>query len=204
MQSLKIDYLQGFYIIDLAFKQSGPGCEFFSVWCAVAVPSRVVDFFARPGTHAASCITTSCIAAVDGGAWGASFCAMESVTISSERRRVEGRCLRWSLSRLRSAADGGAWRAGGCCRDPWSIYGAKKSPDRAGDRETRAIGLLLSRPRLGNYAKFALSFAKLPKMQSPNAKSLDTSFCDFWQIIRMQTQMQNRWRCSRFSITSNL
>ena len=112
MQSLKIGYLQGFYIIDLAFKQSGPGCEFFSVWCAVAVSSRVVDFFARPGTHAASCITTSCIAAVDGGAWGASFCAMESVTISSERRRVEGRCLRWSLSRLRSAADGGAWRAG--------------------------------------------------------------------------------------------
>ena len=48
-----------------------------------------------------------------------------------------------------------------------------KSPDRVGDRETRAIELLPSRPRLGNYAKFALSFAKLAKIQTPNAKPLD-------------------------------
>jgi len=75
----------------------------------------------------------------------------------------------------------------GVCCDRWSIYGAKKSPDRAGDRETRAVGLLPSRPRLGNDAKFALSFAKLLKMQTPNAKPLDTSFCDFWQTTRMQT-----------------
>ena len=53
-------------------------------------------------------------------------------------------------------------------------------------RETRAIGLLPSRPRLSNYAKFALSFSKLPKMQTPNAKPLDTLFYDFWQIKRMQ------------------
>jgi hypothetical protein len=37
------------------------------------------------------------------------------------------------------------------------------------------------------YAKFTLLFAKLPKMETPNAKLLDTSFCHFWQIIRMQT-----------------
>jgi hypothetical protein len=51
----------------------------------------------------------------------------------------------------------------------------------------RAIGLLPSRVRLGIYAKFALSFAKLFKMRTPNAKPLDTSFCDFWQITRMQS-----------------
>jgi len=49
------------------------------------------------------------------------------------------------------------------------------------------IGLLPSRAWLGIYAKFALSFAKLPKMQTPNAKSLVTSFCNFWQITRMQS-----------------
>jgi len=63
----------------------------------------------------------------------------------------------------------------------------EESPGRVGDRETRAIGLLPSRARLGIYAKLALSFAKLPKMQTPNAKSLDTSFYDFWQITRMQS-----------------
>jgi hypothetical protein len=65
----------------------------------------------------------------------------------------------------------------GCNR--WSIYGAKKSLNRAGDRETHTIRLLPNRPRLGNYAKFALSFDKLPKLQTSNVKSLDTSFCDF-------------------------
>ena len=95
----------------------------------------------------------------------------------------EGVSVRWIRSQ--SAADDGAWRAGArdgvprdfdrlrtaarggpgaFCRERWSIYGAKKSLDRAGDLETRTIGLLPSRPRLGNYAKFALSFAKLPKM----------------------------------------
>jgi hypothetical protein len=64
----------------------------------------------------------------------------------------------------------------------------EESPGHAGDRETRAIGLLPSRACLGIYAKFALSFVKLPKMQTPNAKSLDTSFYDFWQITRMQSR----------------
>ena len=136
-----------FCIIDLAFTQSGPGCEFFSVWRAVAVPSRAVDFFARPGTRAASSIAASSNASqvtaisylaaphsccpekassaslllqqcflVDGGVWGGSFCAIESVAIGSGRRCMEGRCSRWSPSRLRSAADGGAWRARGFCR----------------------------------------------------------------------------------------
>jgi len=58
------------------------------------------------------------------------------------------------------------------------IWREEKSRSRR-DRETRAIGLLPSRPRFGNYAKFALSFTKLPQMQTANAKPLDTSFCDF-------------------------
>jgi hypothetical protein len=52
---------------------------------------------------------------------------------------------------------------------------------------TACGGLLPSLPRLGNYTKFALSFFKLLKIQTPNAKPLDTSFCDFWQITIMQT-----------------
>jgi len=57
----------------------------FSVWRTVAVPSRAVDFFARPGTRAASSIAnhSPIRSAVDGGAWGGSFCAMESVAIDS-------------------------------------------------------------------------------------------------------------------------
>jgi len=62
MQSLKIGHLQVFCIIDLAFTQSRPGCEFFSVWRAVAVPSRAVDFFARLDTRAASYIVANSIA----------------------------------------------------------------------------------------------------------------------------------------------
>jgi hypothetical protein len=81
------------------------------------------------------------------------------------------------------AARGGL---GGFYRKRWNIYGAKKNPDRAGDRETRTIGLLPSHPWLGNYVKFALSFTKSVKMQTPNTKLLGTSFCDFWQIKRMQ------------------
>jgi len=50
--------------------------------------------------------------AVDDDAWGGSFCAMESVAIGSGRRRVEGRCSRWSPSRLRSVAGDSTWRAG--------------------------------------------------------------------------------------------
>jgi len=46
---------------------------------------------------------------------------------------------------------------------------------------------LQSRPHLGISAKFAPSFAKLPKLQTPNAKPLDTSFGAFWQITQMQT-----------------
>jgi len=46
---------------------------------------------------------------------------------------------------------------------------------------------LQSHPQLGIFAKFAPSFAKLPKLQTPNAKLLDTSFGAFWQITQMQT-----------------
>jgi len=46
---------------------------------------------------------------------------------------------------------------------------------------------LQSRPQFGIFAKFAPSFAKLPKLQTPNAKPLDTSFGTFWQITQMQT-----------------
>jgi len=46
---------------------------------------------------------------------------------------------------------------------------------------------LQSRPQLDIFAKFALSFAKLSKLQTPNAKPLDTSFEAFWQITQMQT-----------------
>jgi len=52
---------------------------------------------------------------------------------------------------------------------------------------------LQSRPQFDIFVKFAPSFAKLPKLQTPNAKPLDTSFGTFWQI----TQMQNPWRCSK-------
>ena len=38
---------------------------------------------------------------------------------------------------------------------------------------------LQSHPQLGIFAKFAPSFAKLPKLQTPNAKPLDTSFGAF-------------------------
>jgi len=73
-----------------------------------------------------------------------------------------------------SAADDGD----GVARD--RVIWREESPGRMGDWETRAIGLLPSRARLDIYAKFALSFAKLPKMQTLNAKPLDTSFYDFW------------------------
>jgi len=46
---------------------------------------------------------------------------------------------------------------------------------------------LQSRIQLGIFAKFAPSFAKLSKLQTPNAKPLDTSFEAFWQITQMQT-----------------
>jgi len=46
---------------------------------------------------------------------------------------------------------------------------------------------LQSRPQLGIFAKFAPSFVKLSKLQTPNAKPLDTSFGAFWQITQIQT-----------------
>jgi len=46
---------------------------------------------------------------------------------------------------------------------------------------------LQSQPQLGIFAKFAPSFAKLPKLETLNAKPLDTSFGAFWQITQMQT-----------------
>jgi hypothetical protein len=38
---------------------------------------------------------------------------------------------------------------------------------------------LQSHPQLGIFAKFAPSFVKLPKLQTPNAKPLDTFFWSF-------------------------
>ena len=104
----------------------------------------------------------------DGGR-GGPVLAMESLatSIGCGRRRVEGRGV--------LVANDGAYMA------------RRKVRIARGTGKTRMIGLLPSRPQLGNYVKFALSFAKLPKMQTPNAKLLDTSFCDFWQITRMQT-----------------
>jgi len=93
-------------------------------------------------------------------AHGGPVLAMESLTTTTScgRRCMEG----WGfLSRLMDHI----WR--------------EESPSRVGDRKTRTIGLLPSRARLGIYAKFALSFAKLPKMQTLDAKLLDTSFCNF-------------------------
>jgi len=46
---------------------------------------------------------------------------------------------------------------------------------------------LQSRPQFDIFAKFTFSFAKLSKLQTLNAKPLDTSFGAFWQITQMQT-----------------
>jgi len=43
---------------------------------------------------------------------------------------------------------------------------------------------LQNRLQLGIFAKFTPSFAKLPKLQTPNAKPLDTLFGAFWQITQ--------------------
>jgi hypothetical protein len=109
---------------------------------------------------------------------GGPVLAMESLatTIGSGRRRVEGRGF---LSR---SMDHIWW---------------EESPGRAGDLETRAIGLLPSRARLGIYAKFALSFVKLPKIQTLNAKLYWIPlFAIFGKLQEFRVQMQNSWRCS--------
>ena len=157
MQSLKIGHLQGFCIIELAISQSGLDCDFFS--------------FTRAHGHLLARLSFACVKwlAIGSGRRrvGREFLRdMESVAIGSGRRRVEGRGF---LSRSMDHI--------------WS----EESPGCVGNRKTRAIGLLPSRARLGIYAKFALSFAKLPKMQTLNVELLDTSFYDFWQIIRMQS-----------------
>ena len=92
--------------------------------------------------------------------YGGPVLAMESFTtsIGCGRRRVEGR-------EVSVAIDG--------------AYMARRKIWIARETGRRAIGLLPSRQRLSNYAKFALLFAKLPKIQTPNAKLLDTSFYDF-------------------------
>ena len=128
------------------------------------------------------------------------FCVMESVTIGSGRRRVEGRCLRWSPSRLRSAADGGVWRVWGFCRDRWSIYGAKKSPDHAGDRETARSG----------FCQAVRSLAIMPSLLSHLLSCLKCKlqiqncwiphFMIFDKLQEYKPQMQNCWRCSSTSV----
>jgi len=66
---------------------------------------------------------------------------------------------------------------------------------------------LQSHPQLDIFAKFVPSFAKLPKLQTPNAKPLDTSFGAFCQITQMQTSYFKS--CKKLSwhqcqVTSNL
>ena len=73
-------------------------------------------------------------------------------------------------------------------RDIWR----KESPDCAGDQETRAIGFLPSCAWLGIYAKCALSFVKLPKMQN----HWIPLFTIFDKLQECKIQMQNLWRCS--------
>jgi len=96
----------------------------------------------------------------------------------------------WCRRRLHqtgSAADNSARRAEGfLSRSMEHIWREEKSGSHEGPGDVRDRAF--AKPSAaGNYVKFALSFAKLPKMQTLNAKPLDTSFCDFWQIIRMQT-----------------
>jgi len=76
----------------------------------------------------------------------------------------------------------------GHLQENWHLDLAKDKNRRSpGARAFLARSDLRSRPQLGIFAKFALSFAKLPKLQTPNAKPLDTSFGVFWQITQMQT-----------------
>jgi len=100
---------------------------------------------------------------VDGGGWGESFCAIwsrpqsaadDSVWRASARDGVLG-----DYDRLRTA--GGEPRVSVAIDGPYMLR--RKSRSHRGP-ETQAIGLLPSRAQLGIYAKFALSFAKLPKM----------------------------------------
>ena len=115
--------------------------------------------------------------ATDGGAW------REFLRDGVGRDRQLTAARGWSPSRLRSAADGGAWRTGGfLSRSMEHIWREEKSGSRGGSGDAR--NRAFAKP--DNYVKFALSFAKLLKIQTPNAKPLDTSFYDFWQITRMQ------------------
>jgi len=78
-------------------------------------------------------------------------------------------------------------------------------------RVTLLVRLCLqSRPQLDIVAKFTPSFAKLPKLQTPNAKLLDTFFRAFWQITQMQTtntkllkMLQNHETLCRRSVSPN-
>ena len=99
---------------------------------AVVVPSRAVDFFAHLGTRTASSIANqvaaiSCLAPPHSdqqrtATRGGPVLAMESLatSIGYGWRHVKGR--------------------EGFCRDRWSIYDAKKSPDQGpGDTRDRAF-----------------------------------------------------------------
>jgi len=102
---------------------------------------------------------------------------MESVAIGSERRRVEGRCSRWSLWRLRSAADGGVWRAEGFLSRSMDHIWRVDTERRARSAFCQAVRGLAYMPSLFSH------FAKLSKMQN----HWITPFCNFWLITRMQS-----------------
>jgi len=128
-------------------------------------------------------------------------------------RCVEGVSVRWSWSR--SAADGGTWREflhDGVGRDrqrtaarggPVLAMESLATSIGCGQRRVESLGFLLrsmehiwreeksgSRggPRDACDRALAKPSAAWQLCQvAQNAKPLDTSFCDFWQITRMQT-----------------
>ena len=58
--------------------------------------------------------------------------------------------------------------------------------------DTRGIGLLPSRARLDIYAKFAISFAKLSRMQTPKYKTIGyLFFMIFGKLQECKVQIQN-------------
>ena len=177
MQSLKIGYFQGFCIIGLAIRQNGQGRDFFPrVRARDRLPARlsftrksplVLAFSSQVMPPIIPAPTAHCRCRRDDSyqtrcgfpVVGASLNSWCEATVFCRdgvpREFCSGR-RRWCCSRSR--------------------YMARRKSGSRGDRETHTIGLLPNRARLGIYAKFALSFAKLPKIQTPNAKPLDTSF----------------------------
>ena len=158
----------------MAISQSGPGRDFFSF---ARSSSRATLLCARKVAASSRVFVT--------GRAASSSCSPPLVAGAAATTRI--RLVSGSI------ADGGdgvardrQWTAWGFCRDRWTIYGAKKVQVARGIGR-RARSALCQAVRGLTYMPSLLSFAKLPKMQTPNAKPLNTFFCDFWKIIRMQS-----------------